>query len=116
MACFFFDCDPNNRLQIISEEILFLFAGLFILLNGPKIITYILSLLIRPCKTNPLKFRENDYAIITGASDGIGLEYAKQLAKKGYNLLLFSRTLSKLEAVKTDIQEKYSVDVSFVVD
>ena len=100
-------------LGLIGQIFLYIFAGLFIFLHGPKIISYILSLLIRPCKRNPLKHpNNNDYAIITGASDGIGLEYARQLAAKGYHLLLLSRTQSKLEAVKTEITGKHSVDVS----
>jgi 17beta-estradiol 17-dehydrogenase / very-long-chain 3-oxoacyl-CoA reductase len=45
------------------------------------------------------------YAVITGASDGIGKEFALQLAKKGYNLLLISRTQSKLESLADDIQK-----------
>lgn len=42
--------------------------------------------------------------MVTGASDGIGKEYALQLAKKGYNLVLVSRTASKLEALSSQIK------------
>ena len=28
------------------------------------------------------------YALVTGASSGLGLEFAKQLAERGYNLLI----------------------------
>ena len=52
--------------------------------------------------------RSGDYAMITGATDGIGLEYAKQLASKGYNLFLLSRTEEKLERVAEELQETYS--------
>lgn len=41
--------------------------------------------------------------VITGASDGIGKEFAEQLAKKKFNVLLVSRTASKLEAIAKDI-------------
>lgn len=41
--------------------------------------------------------------VITGASDGIGKEFALQLAKKGYNIVLVSRTASKLEALASEI-------------
>lgn len=55
--------------------------------------------------------REGDYACITGGTDGIGLEYARQLAAKGYNLLLLSRTQSKLDRVKQELEEEYKVEV-----
>ena len=39
------------------------------------------------------------WALVTGSTDGIGLEFAKQLAKDGFNICLVSRTESKLKAV-----------------
>jgi len=50
--------------------------------------------------------------LITGASDGIGKEFALSLAAKGYNLLLVSRTSSKLESLSADITSKYGPKVS----
>ena len=37
------------------------------------------------------------YAIITGASEGIGLEFAKVLASQKYNLILVARRESLLK-------------------
>lgn len=48
----------------------------------------------------------DSWAVVTGATDGIGLEYAKELGKKGYNLLLISRNPEKLENVKKDLEAK----------
>lgn len=45
---------------------------------------------------------------MTGASDGIGKEYAIQLAQKGFNLVLISRTESKLQTLAQDIEHKYA--------
>ena len=45
------------------------------------------------------------WAIVTGATDGIGLEFARELAKKGYNLLLISRSPDKLQKVKDDLNK-----------
>ena len=45
--------------------------------------------------------------MITGASDGLGKEYAIQLAQKGFNLVLISRTESKLQTLSTEIEQKY---------
>lgn len=41
------------------------------------------------------------WAVVTGASSGIGLAFSTQLARKGYNLMLISRNENKLsEAIK----------------
>lgn len=55
-----------------------------------------------------IKFKPKDdsWAVITGATDGIGLAYAHEFAKKGYNLLIISRSKDKLEAVKEEIESK----------
>ena len=49
-------------------------------------------------------------AVVTGASAGIGLETAKGLAKKNFDLILVSRTLKKLNVIKGDLETKYSIN------
>ena len=49
--------------------------------------------------------------MITGASDGIGKEFALQLAQNGFNLVLVSRTASKLSSLRDQIVSANS-DVS----
>jgi len=53
----------------------------------------------------------NKTALITGASSGIGRELAKIHASKGDDLVLVARTISKLEELKTFLEEKYQVKV-----
>lgn len=48
------------------------------------------------------------WALITGASDGIGKQYALQLAKAGFNVILVSRTASKLQALSSEITSSNS--------
>ncbi|TPX32554.1 hypothetical protein SmJEL517_g04352 [Synchytrium microbalum] len=49
---------------------------------------------------------DNAWAIVTGASDGIGKEFALALAKRGFNILIMARTQSKLDAVAKEAKEK----------
>lgn len=46
-----------------------------------------------------------NWAVVTGASDGIGKEFALQLAKAKFNVLLLSRTKSKLDAVAEEVRK-----------
>ena len=48
-------------------------------------------------------------AVITGASSGIGLETARGLAKKNFDLILVSRSLKKLNSIKSDFETQYSI-------
>uniref|UniRef100_A0A0N4Z8F8 Estradiol 17-beta-dehydrogenase 12 n=1 Tax=Parastrongyloides trichosuri TaxID=131310 RepID=A0A0N4Z8F8_PARTI len=43
------------------------------------------------------------WAVITGSTDGIGKQYAIELGKKGFNLILISRSEHKLKEVKNEI-------------
>ena len=51
------------------------------------------------------------YIVITGASSGIGLEMAKILASKNYNLILVARNFDRLQSIKHDLESKYSIKV-----
>lgn len=54
-------------------------------------------------------------ALITGASSGIGRDIAKELSKKGYDLVLVARNLEKLNEVKEKLEtniETVSMDIS----
>lgn len=48
---------------------------------------------------------EKEYAVVTGASSGIGVAFAKLLAKKGYHLILVARRTAMLETLKQEIQQ-----------
>lgn len=44
------------------------------------------------------------WALVTGASDGLGKAFAQQLAQHGFNLLLVSRTQAKLSRLRTELE------------
>ena len=48
-------------------------------------------------------------ALITGASSGIGLEMAKYLAKKKYELILVARSKEKLEQIQQKLPTKTTI-------
>jgi len=48
-----------------------------------------------------------EWAVVTGATDGIGKAYAFELAKKGLNVFLLSRTEQKLTELQEEIKAKY---------
>lgn len=52
--------------------------------------------------------------LITGASNGIGLELAYINAEKGNNLVLVARNWKKLQEIKADIELKYESSVSII--
>ena len=58
---------------------------------------------------------ERPFAVVTGASRGIGAEYARALAAKGYDLLLASRSGPLLDRLAADLGAQYGVQVSWEV-
>ncbi len=50
-------------------------------------------------------------ALITGATAGIGLEFAHQLARRGHDLVLVARDEPRLAGVASELQAAYAVDV-----
>ncbi|MDP4240892.1 MAG: SDR family oxidoreductase [Bacteroidota bacterium] len=51
----------------------------------------------------------NKTALITGASGGLGKEFARIHASKGGNLVLVARSADKLEALKFELEKQYGV-------
>lgn len=57
---------------------------------------------------DPAKF--GPWALVTGASSGIGKEFARQLAAHGIHVVLASRRLAELESVGRQLAERWGVE------
>ena len=54
---------------------------------------------------------KNKTAVVTGASSGLGVEYARELAKRGSNLVLVARRKEALDALATELKQAHKIKV-----
>ncbi|VDP66727.1 unnamed protein product [Schistosoma mattheei] len=59
--------------------------------------------------------QSGEWAIVTGATDGIAKPYAEELAKDGLNTMLISRNSEKLKSVANEIESSCHVKTRIVV-
>lgn len=59
---------------------------------------------LRPSSVQRYLHGSEPYALITGASDGIGKEVAKELRRRGFNLILHGRNEAKMRRVVDEIK------------
>jgi uncharacterized protein len=52
-----------------------------------------------------------DWALVTGASEGLGREFADLAAAAGYPVILAARQKDKLEALAQDLRDRHEVEV-----
>lgn len=54
------------------------------------------------------------WAIVTGATDGLGRAFAHELARRGLNLILTSHNLEKVQKLASEIESEHSVEVKSI--
>lgn len=85
------------------------FVALLFLLKEPALILW------RLFRTPKQLTSYGRWAVVTGATDGIGRAIALELAKQKMNILLVSRTEAKLIATSKEISDKYpGVEVDYL--
>ncbi|KAJ2220121.1 hypothetical protein IWW45_009172, partial [Coemansia sp. RSA 485] len=80
---------------------------------GIAVVAYYLALLMTfaydvfvrsGIKLSKLGANQGFWAVVTGCTDGLGREAALELASKGFNILLISRSTDKLATVAAEIE------------
>jgi uncharacterized protein len=67
----------------------------------------------RSVKNSPVDYR-GQTTLITGASSGIGAEFAHQLAERGSDLILVARRLDRLESLAEKLSQRFGVRVEAI--
>lgn len=60
------------------------------------------------------KEKYGPWAIVTGASSGIGVEFCRQLASKGLNIVMVARREKEMQALSDELNSKYGVSTKVV--
>ncbi|MEM1178947.1 MAG: SDR family NAD(P)-dependent oxidoreductase [Acidobacteriota bacterium] len=68
----------------------------------------------RPDSLGLFAFRYGPWAVVTGASDGIGRDMAQQAAARGRNVVLVARRGGRLSELATEIQSQHGVETRIV--
>ncbi|KAL1514127.1 hypothetical protein ABEB36_003438 [Hypothenemus hampei] len=74
----------------------------------------LLSPLFLPNEETSLANKYGTWALVTGSTDGIGKAYACELASKGLNIVLVSRSFEKLSKTQKEIESTYSVKTKII--
>ncbi|XP_042820747.1 testosterone 17-beta-dehydrogenase 3 isoform X3 [Panthera tigris] len=91
----------------VALEQFFIFVGLLACLAYlVKCVRFSKCIFLHFWKVLPRSFLKSmgQWAVITGAGDGIGKAYSFELARQGLNVVLISRTLKKLQAIAAEIE------------
>ena len=85
----------------------------YILFAATRTASVAYKLLYQAQHNFPERYGHNNWAVVTGASSGIGLGFAKNLARSGMNVLLVSNEESSLETISKKLSNEFGVKTAY---
>ncbi|XP_045454061.1 very-long-chain 3-oxoacyl-CoA reductase [Melitaea cinxia] len=96
------------------EQIAIIFIVAILLLITKIVFNIFYTYVVGPA-VNKVDFKsQGKWALITGSTDGIGKAYAIELAARGCDIILVSRSIDKLNATASEIENKYKVNTKVI--
>uniref|UniRef100_A0A663MVF5 Hydroxysteroid 17-beta dehydrogenase 3 n=1 Tax=Athene cunicularia TaxID=194338 RepID=A0A663MVF5_ATHCN len=94
-------------MEAFQHQLLTLLGGLICFCILVKCIRFMKYIFPRIWSALPQTFFRSlgEWAVVTGAGDGLGKAYSFELAKRGLNIVMISRTLDKLQRVASEVEQ-----------
>ncbi|NXG77835.1 DHB3 dehydrogenase, partial [Baryphthengus martii] len=94
-------------MEAFQHQLLTLIGGLICFCTLIKCIRFMKYIFPRIWTALPQTFFRSlgEWAVVTGAGDGLGKAYSFELAKRGLNIVMISRTLEKLQRVASEVEQ-----------
>ncbi|XP_005020252.2 17-beta-hydroxysteroid dehydrogenase type 3 isoform X1 [Anas platyrhynchos] len=98
---------PSLTMEDYQHQLLTVIGGLICFCALVKCIRFMKYVFPHTWSALPQAFFPSlgEWAVVTGAGDGLGKAYSFELAKRGLNVVMISRTLEKLQRVAADIEQ-----------
>lgn len=108
---FFFSFDGGNDVVHTFVK----YVGIyFVAYKMYELLLFVYENFLRPSCTKNLKKEYGNWAIVTGCTSGIGKAYSYELARKGLNIVLLSRSQEKLEKMAQDMEASTKVNTRYL--
>ncbi|KAM6230517.1 17-beta-hydroxysteroid dehydrogenase type 3 [Porphyrio hochstetteri] len=94
-------------MEAFQHQLLTLMGGLIFFCTLVKFFRFMKYTFLRVWSGLPQNFFPSlgEWAVVTGAGDGLGKAYSFELAKRGLNVVMISRTLEKLQKVAFEVEQ-----------
>eukprot|EP00003_Mantamonas_plastica_P005341 TRINITY_DN1428_c0_g1_i2.p1 TRINITY_DN1428_c0_g1~~TRINITY_DN1428_c0_g1_i2.p1 ORF type:complete len:201 (-),score=78.22 TRINITY_DN1428_c0_g1_i2:868-1470(-) len=112
------NCNCLEELMNLDNKTLLMYLSPLLLIGVIKLLAFVWGILgfiyqyFLKGGNDPRTYGK--WAVVTGATDGIGRAYCNELASKKMNIYLISRTQSKLEEAAKEIAAKYNVETKYL--